>query len=728
MSMCHAHRSRPTVAHAAATPQPGNRSREEHTLFLTRWYNYQKRLFILRHQRFPIAANPALRKHRPATSRSTHELGMLKRFGANKKRKPPLDFRTYCPPRGYVVPRKPVNTVHWLHRDPPWYRDRPQTLNVEYCCALARKHFGTQKAEYMVKSYRYGFLDHYEGPRFTQALTPNFVEPGDPGTSAVNEQLLRIAGDGMVWYSTLPFAETKVLPISIVSKPRLDGTIKLRPTAGGNYPGEPDEAFSRKAHTPRRNVQYSIERTSRQIAKYVLHPPKAAILADLKSAFEKLPKHKYEIASNCYFWDLTDDWEEFARLAKWAGEGPPATSGWVYCYMGVHIFGLSGTPAAADNAFGLIALEQQEIADLFPGRCFLSRRTDDTIFTMDDELQPYCNELATKLWEVNTRSGHVLQPDKVMLDLATARFDGYLWDFSAESVGIPPDKGKSINDLIQTFLRRKRHRDADTASDHTRKLANTLQGKLEHAAIAAPSILVFLVAFRECWQPLARSTSTVRLTDEARADLQRLSDILLANNFTLMCKWKYHFVASEPSVILATDASGLAGNGIGGYTYRQTGKEKGNRPFFINATWSSLLPTPERITDDDVATGIIEFAALWAMLSIGCWTSTTIMWYTDSNAAVGAWNKGRGGSPFMNRAVKQIAFVLARAQVILTCEHRSRKLPIIDAADALSRQDTVKFLEVTRGSLTLQHRFAQRDLKCPTTGFKSRLTSLLSAE
>jgi hypothetical protein len=659
---------------------------------------------------------------------------MLKRFRADKKRKTPIDFRTYCPPRGYVVPRKPANTVHWLHKDPPWYSDRPQTLDVEYCCDLARKHFGAEKAEYMVKSYRYGFLDHYEGPRFTQALTPNFVQPGEPGTEAVNEQLLRIAADGMVWYSLLPFAETKVLPLSVVSKPRLDGTIKLRPTAGGNYPGKPDEAFSRKGHTPRANVQYSIERTSRQIAKYIRHPPKAAILADLKSAFEKLPKHKYEIVGNCYFWNLTTDWEEFSRLAKWAGEGPAPTSGWVYCYMGVHIFGLSGTPAAADNAFGLIALEQQEVADQFPGRCFLSRRTDDTMFTMDEEMQPYCQDLAAKLWEVNTRSGHILQPDKVMLDLTTARFDGYIWDFHAKSVGIPSDKGKTIDTLIQGFLAKTPHltdpstKPPSTRTHKLRGVANTLQGKLEHAAIASPSLLIFLVAFRDCWQHLPLPTSTVRLTQEARSDLQRISEVLRANDFTLMCKWDYHFQIKSPAVVLVTDASGLPSNGIGGYTYRQTGTLQGQKPFFISTLWSFLLPDPNRIADDDVATGIIEFAALWAMLSIGSWKSLTIMWYTDSSAAVLAWKKGRGGSPFMNRVVKQIAFVLARSQLTLTCAHRSRKLPMIDAADALSRQDMDHFRKVSREKLTLHSQFRRNDIRCPTTGFRSRLIDLLSAE
>ena len=80
----------------------------------------------------------------------------------------------------------------------------------------------------------------------------------------------------------------------------------------------------------------------------------------------------------------------------------------------------------------------------------------------------------------------------------------------------------------------------------------------------------------------------------------------------------------------------------------------------------------------------------------------------------------------MNRVVKQIAFVLARSQLILTCAHRSRKLPMIDAADALSRQDMDHFRRASREKLTLHSQFRRNDIRCPTTGFRSHLIDLLS--
>ena len=218
-------------------------------------------------------------------------LGLSKRWGVGKKFKEVLNFESYVPPEGYVDPPEPIATEPY-HERPVWVTNPGENpLDVEYMCGLARKHFSAEKAAFAVQSFRKGFLDSYTGPPYTQALTSNRIEPGDPGTAEVGEQLLRIAEEGQLYCSRLPVAGTRILPMDILSKIRPDGKEKLRVTCNGKYPGGDMIQHSRKAWTPRTHVSYSQDSGTLQMARYLYHPPRCAIVSDLKNAFEKLKKH-----------------------------------------------------------------------------------------------------------------------------------------------------------------------------------------------------------------------------------------------------------------------------------------------------------------------------------------------------------------------------------------------------------------------------------------------------
>ena len=57
----------------------------------------------------------------------------------------------------------------------------------------------------------------------------------------------------------------------------------------------------------------------------------------------------------------------------------------------------------------------------------------------------------------------------------------------------------------------------------------------------------------------------VVLSQEARADLQRLARLLRDGQDRLWFKFGQHFVDGAPAIVFATDASGLAHKGFGGY-------------------------------------------------------------------------------------------------------------------------------------------------------------------
>ena len=512
-------------------------------------------------QQFPPRADPELRKQRPKTRLEPRVHGLAKRYGPNKKYKEVLPFKTYVPPGGYIAPAKPEAKEFYQRKDPVWYSNPgPNPLDVEYMTRLARKHFSPEKAAYAERCFRTGFLDAYTGPPFAQALTANRIKPGEPGTQEVAKQLIRIAKTGKLWFSDLPVAGTRVLPMDVLKKVRPDGELKLRITCNGKYPGKGCEQYSRKGWTPRANVAYSQDSITSQMGRYVFHPPRTAIVSDLINAFEALHKHKYEINGNCLRWDPGKaDWAELAKHAIWTGDGPPVSKGECFWYSGVHLFGMSATPAGANLSFGLVALEQKAIAKTFDPHATLSRRTDDTMITMSahisDEQVLACG---VECFKVNEKSGHKLQEKKTEPNTPCPRFDGFIWDFAKQRVGLPEDKGVAICKLMKGMM-------SSVPSKKTRALAESLQGKLEHAATALPFILKMLVAFRHCWMALKEDADTVCLSAEARGDLQRLVNLLEADEYRMWCSFGQHFVEAAPAVVFATDASGLAHKGLGGY-------------------------------------------------------------------------------------------------------------------------------------------------------------------
>ena len=487
-------------------------------------------------------------------------LGLSKRWGVGKKFKEVLNFESYVPPEGYVDPPEPIATEPY-HERPVWVTNPGENpLDVEYMCGLARKHFSAEKAAFAVQSFRKGFLDSYTGPPYTQALTSNRIEPGDPGTAEVGEQLLRIAEEGQLYCSRLPVAGTRIPPMDILSKIRPDGKEKLRVTCNGKYPGGDMIQHSRKAWTPRTHVSYSQDSSTLQMARYMYHPPRCSIVSDLKNAFEKLKKHPHEIAANCLRWDPGQEmWTKLMEHVVWTGSGPREPGGAIYWYSAVHLFGLSGTPAVANLSFGLVALEQLEVARTFDPHATLSRRTDDTMITLTQHVtDAQVEECAKACFRVNERSGHVLQTKKTEVNETCPRFDGFLWCFATQRVGLPEDKGKAIGAMIAAMLR-------GSDQGRYRSVAESLQGKLEHVATAIPTVLRFIVAFRHCWIKLKHDRDVVNLSQEARADLQRLARLLRDGQDRLWFKFGQHFIDGAPAIVFATDASGLAHKGFGGY-------------------------------------------------------------------------------------------------------------------------------------------------------------------
>ena len=652
-------------------------------------------------------------------------LGLTKRYSSNKKHKSVLPFRSHLPPGGYVEPPRPTPT-EWYHSasqgfEPAWYKDcGPRTLNVDYMCLLANKHFEADLAAYACSSYHHGFLDHCTAPPYTQALTANTVQPGDPGSEEIGNQLLRVAMRGKLWCSRLPVAGTQLLAASMVQKTKPNGDIKNRPVLKGNYPGKLLEEFSRKGHTPRSHVSYSQESIVHQMACYVRHPPDVAILADLANAFETLNKHPHQINSNCVHWDPGDAmWSKLMKHVKWTGPGEQTPGGPCYFYSGVHLFGLSATPFHANLSFGLIALEQQEIALRLDPWAKLCRRTDDTLVTFTEGFTAeQIQTVAERMFEVNAWSGHLLQHTKTRIGIVDPLFDGFCFDFVEQRIGLPADKGLKIFKIMQGFLGSNTHL-------QTREIAESLQGKLEHAAQAVPTILKFLVAFRKSWMLETDDKDLVTLTLEAASDLRRLCGLLKSQQYTLWTNFAQHFIDGTPSIIFATDASGLSNKGYGGYVLPDF---KGDAGFFcVDSKWRHIVADTDCIEHDKHSSGLLEFIAAWAMVELSDWKDETLLWRTDSKVARDAWRKGRSESILLNRVIKHLAYALANARCVLVVEHLSRDTHTITLADMLSRQFRSQF-QAGILAMGLSRRLETADFRCPGVGLRNRISRLLSAE
>ena len=696
-----------------------------------RFFEYHRKRFVRVNQQYPPSADPTLRKHRRKSRRQPVVEGLNKRYKPERKLKSLLPIRDHVPSNGYTHPPRPVET-EWYHDEPAWYTDSgPRQLNVDYMCALADKHYSVEKASYMKQCYQTGFIDHYTGPPYTQALTPNSVHLGDPGSEEIGAQLLRVARRRKLWVSRWPVAGTKVLPANIVQKTKPNGTIKNRTTLGGNYPGGYDsalEAFSRKGHTPLADVAYSQQHTIEQLATYVNHPPSQAIISDLENAFESLEKHRYEINANCVRWDPGDAmWDELMEHVIWTGREPHEPGGPAFFYSGVHLFGLSGTPLHAHNSFGLLALEQLEIAQRYDPHASLSRRVDDTMVTVTSTVSAAALlRLSKELFAENEKSGHTLQHTKTEIGQRLARFDGFVFDFNpgCQRIGLPKDKGSTIRTMMEGFMNahpRNRHDN----KLHDREIAESLQGKLEHAATACPYLGKFLVAFRACWMPLDTDRALVTLSTEARADLQRICQLLRSQGDQIWCKFEHHFV-QDPTVSFATDASGKPNKGFGGYVIPpNTPTQTQEFDFFcIDPKWRTFVDDTSCINAKGKSSGLLELLAVWAMLDMSTWKDTVLRWQTDSMVARDAWRKGRSESPLINRCIKRVAYTLSKMRCVLVVEHLSRETPTIVLADHLSRQWRRQFAD---GILpTLGRRVKTQDFRCPRDGLSAAISSLLS--
>ena len=660
----------------------------------TRWVAHGVRQFVAENQTYPGPAPPSPRRERPRILVETSVLGLKIRYQRPRPRKPLTPFHSSMPEGGYQPPNM-APRARFYHDHPDWVLVPPgrKAAVTDLWASLAAEFFTPEKAAFVAQPARTGWLDLYTGPPFTQALTANRVEPGGPGTEAINDQILRFASRGLAWVFALPVAGTRVFPLNIVEKTKPDGSVKLRPTAAGNHPAAPP-LLSRKSWAPRSAASFSQRNTIDRLAALIRSQMVSAIIFDLENGFEFILKHAAEISSNCYRWDLQEDWPKFVALtapmmvkvnAARAAKGLPPrempTSGLGFFYLGGHLFGASGAPKVADDCFGVLEqVHRSEIAK-FPGRTIVERIVDDTMILCDKEADQHADEIYAACRDWNDRLGHPHQPTKTKIRDTAPRFDGKVWDLTARRIGLPEDKARRIVALLEGMLARP-------AAGRLKTTAKSLDGKLQDATAAAPGMHVLTVDFRRCYNAAADGGS-VRLCAGARADLQRWKQLFVDADYELSCPWELHFVTGSRLATIVTDASGLPDKGAGRFTV------SGTPHFFCSFSWESVLRHRFRefVSDDRVASGFIELVTMFMMVETGRWSEGVIRWVTDSTAAAGAWANGASSPPLLNALIKLISFRFARRAIVVVAEWRSRDSPEIEGADILSRPRIADFLQ-----------------------------------
>jgi hypothetical protein len=499
---------------------------------------------------------------------------------------------------------------------------------------------------------------------FSRREFPNAIQPGDPGSEGIDAQLDRLRAAGQVASFDVPIVPGTInVSLGCVSKQviTLDGSTKtkLRPTANSSIPYD---GTSVTDWTPSAAASMSENYFEDVIAAALLLGPCTASTFDLTNSFECVRKRRSDVRTNVYHWKDQ------------------------YHYIGVAFFGQSENPYNAHTLFALSTYEGTRQAEsITPIKHPVWRNCDDTLALHPAVDQDNARAVFAKHCQIAGRCGFKINDSKTVISQTTLSWYGFQFDFWRQTVGYSNAKTIALAALILQAL---------APASIQFKTGETLVGKLEHFCLAAIWSKVLLPSVRQSVFAIKAlpPAVTVNFSRIARKDLNRLRSDLLSTNGRAICTFQDHFRTTPPSVVLYSDASGAAAAGVDGVG----GFAPGWHTF---CAWTNVSPmvdgAPWILSDGIYSTALIEMIGL-LMLLLSPDTShslrhVTILWRTDSTAAVGAWSNRRSTAAPVNEILKRCMARLSILGSHVYAEHVPRTQNT--QADLLSHSDALSFIQ-----------------------------------
>lgn len=416
-------------------------------------------------------------------------------------------------PRVYPPPRR-VRRRFVYEKLPTDYRwESP--IATDYMMQLVNRHCTGARREYMLNVYRHGFPDHYRGPTGISAIRPNHLEPGDPGTEAVDDYVRTAVAKRAGLVSPLPlFPGTITVPVAIVRKKIPGRPDKLRMVLDGSVGNEDRTGIS--SWTASEDTRFTSDTTLMRLASLVAYVIAYGNLEDYTKAFRSLRNCVWDVPRNCIYW---------------RGR---------FVYFGTFGFGKNVTPGNWEGHADLLQREQTRLIRAYENtlraaapavaaevglgpsgrtpQVILNRIVDDTLVGVPGHYTKDQNAEIMRLFRsVCLSAGQELQIDKTRIYEPIVAFDGFLIDLDPKSqrAGVPEDKCIAITALLDLAL----------GNTLTKPEGLTLIGKLEHIIGVVSTMAALVPAFRVCVAALTNGRH-VRLSKEARADLRRWRELL----------------------------------------------------------------------------------------------------------------------------------------------------------------------------------------------------------
>jgi hypothetical protein len=611
-----------------------------------------------------LCADPDLRKKPPKTPFDGCHHG-LQPAGKPKSSKRKWDYREHLPLPTYPPTPALPPLLYWerdLETALPSFPDPLGKKATIYLIGLTTIHLTGPKAQWIRQCLIHGWPSFHEMP-FTRRHLENAIKPGDPGSEGIDAQIARLTAAGQVMSSPHPLLPGTInFSLGVVTKEVLlqDGSCKtkIRPTANASTPYD---HTSITAWTPAAASSFSQNHFESVIAAALLTGQCTASTLDLSNSFEHVRKRRSDIRHNCYFWKDR------------------------YFYLNVHVFGQSEAPSNANGLFSLSTLEgARQAEEVTEVKHPAFRNCDDTLLLHPAHDQANARRVFDTHVGVIQKCGLTINDSKTVIAKNVLSWYGYQFDFWLQTVGYSKAKTIALAKLIIKALE---------PTSLTFKDGETLVGKLEHWCMAAVWSKPLLPAVRSSIYAIKAlpPSATVNFSKIAQKDMHRLHNDVSSKTGRAISTFRDHFRTTHHTVVLYSDASGAAAAGVDGVGGFAPG-------WHTYAAWTVVSPmvdgSPWILSDGIYSTALIEMLGLLMLLlapdSTNSLHHVSILWRTDSAAAVGAWNSRRSPAPAVNEVLKRCMARLSHLGSHVYAEHIPRAQNT--QADLLSHSDSTTFI------------------------------------
>ena len=615
--------------------------------------------------------------------RSINGVGM--RFTSLKA---PKVITSVAPPDPYpqppVYPRLPFHSTVQISYQPtmdiPWLRS--------HFIPAVRRTGDNKYADYLDLCYLHGFVTASSLPSdASRILAPNKCIPGTLRGKPVDDLLLRLRASKQLITTQRPLPGTVVLPVSSdfnIKFGASDLKLKIRdvidskwPRKMRNSPGHHSEPRTRNfSPTPFMAVLEACARTD----------PDSFTSEDVASAFNNLALAPHCVVRQAIFWTLP-------------GEDPS------WFYPGCGLFGDVPTPYMwhlhgfawelfLREQFAELAAQHRTSAlpwDTFP----LFRNADDFLVLHPRGFSHLAPDVVAVLHASAKGSKCPLSLPKELVCSRRVRYDGYL----LVAGHFPNPHGNCSTGVgfdLQRCLR-IRIKIASAIKGLSFSDAESFLGLVGWAAPIYPHIRSLLEGYRLGLYNGPRD----QVYHPARPvvkDLQRCLALFQKETIIpvgmLLC-------IGEPRRTVFTDASG-ARTKDGGAPYFGGYDDSLTAPFFYCTPVPEVLHISSTATGEDIenSTMYLELIALWILFyhaAVNRWygrpNGFAIRWYTDSDAAVGAWRRQSSRRPYCNELIKLMGHFCCTRRIYIEAIHLPREENC--AADALTHANVDQFSLLT---------------------------------